>query len=114
DNWGHAAGDRLLQSLALRLTRGVREVDTIARIAGDEFLILVPDLKQSGDMSRFAQKLIGLMGRPVELEEGTLQVSASVGVASFPEDGQDAETLLRNADAAMYRAKDLGGNSFDV
>src|SRR5262245_6876787 len=114
DNWGHGAGDRLLQSLALRLTRGVREVDTIARIGGDEFLILVPDLKQSGDMSNFAQKLLALMRRPVELDERTLQVTASVGVASFPDDGQDAEELLRNADAAMYRAKDIGGNNFEL
>ncbi|HTY42455.1 MAG TPA: EAL domain-containing protein [Thermoanaerobaculia bacterium] len=114
DNWGHNAGDRLLQSLALRLTRGVREVDTIARIGGDEFLILVPDLKQSGDMTHFAQKLLSLMRRPVELDERSLQVTASVGVATFPEDGQDAETLLRNADAAMYRAKDLGGNNFEL
>jgi diguanylate cyclase (GGDEF)-like protein/PAS domain S-box-containing protein len=112
DNWGHGAGDRLLQSLAIRLTRGVREVDTIARIGGDEFLILVPDLRQTGDMSRFAQKLLILLGRPVELDERTLQVTASVGVAMFPDDGADAEALLRNADAAMYRAKDIGGNNF--
>ena len=114
DNWGHAAGDRLLQSLAIRLTRGVREVDTIARIGGDEFLILVPDLRQTGDMSRFAQKLLTLLGRPVELDEHTLQVTASVGVSTYPDDGQDAEALLRNADAAMYRAKDLGGNNFEL
>ena len=114
DNWGHGVGDRLLQSLALRLTRGVREVDTIARIGGDEFLILVPDLKQSGDMSRFAQKLVALMARPVELEDRTLQVAASVGVATFPDDGQSADELLRSADAAMYRAKDSGGNSFEL
>ncbi len=114
DTWGHATGDRLLQSLALRLTRGVREVDTIARIGSDEFLILVPDLKQSGDMSTFAQKLLGLMGRPVEVDDRSLQVTASVGVATFPEDGQDAEELLRNADAAMYRAKDNGGNTFEL
>ncbi len=114
DNWGHGAGDRLLQSLALRLTRGVREVDTIARIGGDEFLILVPELRQSGDMSRFAQKLLGLMSRPVELDDRTLQVTASIGVSTFPDDGSDADALLRNADAAMYRAKDLGGNSFEL
>jgi diguanylate cyclase (GGDEF)-like protein/PAS domain S-box-containing protein len=114
DNWGHGVGDRLLQSLALRLTRGVREVDTIARIGGDEFLVLVPDLKQSGDMSRLAQKLVGLMARPVELEDRTLQVTTSVGVATFPDDGQTADELLRNADTAMYRAKDSGGNSFEL
>ena len=114
DNWGHNAGDKLLQSLALRLTRGVREVDTIARIGADEFLVLVPDLREGEDLSRFAQKLLSLTNRPVEIDERTLQVTASVGVATFPADGQDAETLLRNADAAMYRAKDLGGNNFEL
>ncbi len=114
DNWGHNAGDRLLQSLALRLTRGVREVDTIARIGADEFLVLVPDLREGDDMSRFAQKLLSLTNRPVEVDERTLQVTGSVGVATYPADGQDAETLLRNADAAMYRAKDLGGNNFEL
>ncbi len=114
DNWGHGVGDRLLQSLALRLTRGVREVDTVARIGGDEFLVLVPDLRQSGDMSRFAQKLLSLAGRPIEIDGKTLQITASVGVATFPDDGKDAEALLRNADAAMYRAKDLGGNNFEL
>ena len=114
DNWGHNVGDRLLQSLALRLTRGVREVDTIARIGADEFLVLVPDLRQGEDLSRFAQKLLGLASRPVDIDERTLQVTASVGVATYPADGEDAETLLRNADAAMYRAKDLGGNNFEL
>ena len=114
DNWGHSAGDRLLQSLALRLTRGVREVDTIARIGADEFLILVPDLRQGEDLSRFAQKLLALASHPVEIDERTLQVTASVGVATYPDDGQDAESLLRNADTAMYRAKDLGGNNFEL
>jgi EAL domain-containing protein (putative c-di-GMP-specific phosphodiesterase class I) len=65
-------------------------------------------------MSRFAQKLLTLMGRPVELDDRTLQVTASVGVATYPDDGQAAEALLRNADAAMYRAKDLGGNNFEL
>jgi diguanylate cyclase (GGDEF)-like protein/PAS domain S-box-containing protein len=114
DNWGHSAGDRLLQSLALRLTRGVREVDTIARIGADEFLVLVPDLRPGEDLSRFAQKLLTLASRPVEVDERSLQVTASVGVAKYPEDGQDADSLLRAADAAMYRAKDLGGNSFEL
>jgi diguanylate cyclase (GGDEF)-like protein/PAS domain S-box-containing protein len=114
DNWGHNVGDKLLQSLALRLTRGVREVDTIARIGADEFLVLVPDLRQGEDLSRFAQKLLSLTSRPVDIDERTLQVTASVGVATYPDDGQDAESLLRNADAAMYRAKDLGGNNFEL
>ena len=114
DSWGLAVGDRLLQSLALRLTRGLREVDTIARVGGDEFLILVPDLRQSEDMSRLAQKLLSLASRPIELEGKTLNVTASLGVATFPDDGQDAEKLLRNAGNAMARAKDLGGNGFEL
>ena len=115
DNWGHSVGDRLLQSLALRLTRGVREVDTIARIGGDEFLVLVPDLRQGEDMTRFAQKLLALANRPVEIDG---QHAAGHGERRGRDrsrtTAQDAETLLRNADAAMYRAKDLGGNNFEL
>ncbi len=115
DNWGHSAGDRLLQSLALRLKRGVREVDTVARISGDQFLVLVPELRQSEDIGGFAQKLLGLTRRPFETNEhGTLEVTASAGVATYPEDGQDAEALLRNADTAMHRAKQIGNNTFQL
>jgi diguanylate cyclase (GGDEF)-like protein/PAS domain S-box-containing protein len=114
DNWGHGVGDRLLQSLALRLKRGVREVDTVARIGGDQFLILVPDLRQSEDIGRVAQKLLLHASRPFEIDQGRLEVTASAGVAIFPEDGRDAETLLRNADTAMHRAKELGTNTFQL
>jgi diguanylate cyclase (GGDEF)-like protein/PAS domain S-box-containing protein len=114
DNWGHAIGDRLLQSLALRLTRAMREVDVIARVGADEFLVLIPDLRQSQDMSRVAQKLLSLTARPFELDGLTLEITASVGVATYPDDGQDAEPLLRNADAAMDRAKQVGRNNFQL
>jgi diguanylate cyclase (GGDEF)-like protein/PAS domain S-box-containing protein len=114
DSWGHSIGDSLLQSLALRLKRSVREADTVARMGGDEFVILVPELRQSEDLASIAAKLLGLVGRPFSLSGRTIQVAASIGIASYPEDGIDAESLLRNADAAMYRAKELGRNNFQL
>ena len=114
DSWGHSLGDSLLQSLALRLKRSVREADTVARMGGDEFVILVPELRQSEDLASIAQKLLGLISRPFSLEGRTIQIAASIGIASFPEDGTEPEELLRNADAAMYRAKELGRNNFQL
>jgi diguanylate cyclase (GGDEF)-like protein/PAS domain S-box-containing protein len=114
DSWGHSVGDSLLRSLALRLKRSVREADTVARIGGDEFVILVPELRQSEDLASIAQKLLGLIARPFSLEGRTIQIAASIGIASYPEDGNDSEALLRNADAAMYRAKELGRNNFQL
>jgi diguanylate cyclase (GGDEF)-like protein/PAS domain S-box-containing protein len=114
DSWGHSLGDSLLQSLALRLKRSVREADTVARMTGDEFVILVPELRQSEDLAGIAQKLLALVSRPFSLEGRTIQIAVSIGIASYPEDGTDAEALLRNADAAMYRAKELGRNNFQL
>jgi diguanylate cyclase (GGDEF)-like protein/PAS domain S-box-containing protein len=114
DSWGHSIGDSLLQSLALRLKRSVREADTVARIGGDEFVILVPELRQSEDLASIATKLLNLVGRPFSLNGRTIQIAASIGIASYPEDGTDPESLLRNADAAMYRAKELGRNNFQL
>ncbi|MEX0879406.1 MAG: EAL domain-containing protein [Thermoanaerobaculia bacterium] len=114
DHFGHSVADHLLQSLALRLKRGVREVDVVARVAGDEFLVLVPDLRRSADMGRFAQKLLSLTARPFEFNGRTIEVTSSIGVATYPDDGQDADTLLRSADAAMDRAKELGSNNFQL
>ncbi len=114
DSWGHATGDRLLQSLALRLKRRLRQCDTVARIAGDEFVILMPEVRQADDMSGIAQKLLSIVRHPFKLDERTIQVSGSLGIATYPEDGEDSDTLLRNADAAVNRAKDLGRNSFQL
>ena len=114
DSWGHSIGDSLLQSLALRLKRSVREADTVARMGGDEFVILVPELRQSEDLAGIAAKLLSLIARPFSLDGRTVQIAASIGIASYPEDGSDGEALLRNADAAMYRAKELGRNNFQL
>jgi diguanylate cyclase (GGDEF)-like protein len=114
DTRGHTAGDNLLQLLALRLKRRLRQVDTIARVGGDEFVILMPDTRGSLEMSAVAHKLLAVIQRPFQMEGQNLKVTASLGIASFPEDGDESETLLRNADAAMYRAKELGRNNFQL
>jgi diguanylate cyclase (GGDEF)-like protein/PAS domain S-box-containing protein len=114
DTWGRTVADTLLQSLGLRLRRGVRQVDTVARIAGDEFVILMPDIRQTENLSAIAQKMLAAVARPVQIEGRTLEVTASIGIACYPEDGDDPEVLLRNADNAMYRAKELGFNGFQL
>ena len=114
DTWGRNVADTLLQSLGLRLRRCVREVDTVARIAGDEFVILMLDIRQTENLSIIAQKVLAAVARPVQIDGRTLEVTASIGIACYPEDGDDPEVLLRNADNAMYRAKELGLNGFQL
>ena len=114
DTWGHSAGDTFLKCLALRLRRCIREVDTISRIGGDEFVILMPDIRRSEDLSTIAQKLLAAVSRPIDVKGRALEVTTSIGIACYPEDGEDSEILLRNADVAMYRAKELGRNGFQL
>jgi diguanylate cyclase (GGDEF)-like protein/PAS domain S-box-containing protein len=114
DNWGHTVGDTLLQSLALRLKRSLREVDTVARVGGDEFVVLMPDLRQTEDMSHVAQKLLSVVGNPFQIDGRTIHLTSSIGVAVYPDDGDAAEALLHNADAAMYRAKAIGQNNYQL
>jgi diguanylate cyclase (GGDEF)-like protein/PAS domain S-box-containing protein len=114
DTRGHATGDMLLQSLALRLKRSLRQADTIARVGGDEFVILMPDARPSPQMTMVAEKLRDAVARPFQLGEHAVRITGSMGIATFPEDGEDSEALLRNADAAMYRAKELGRNNFQL
>jgi EAL domain-containing protein (putative c-di-GMP-specific phosphodiesterase class I) len=92
----------------------VREMDTVARVGGDEFVILIPDVARAEDISVIAQKLLNSVARPLQVEGRALQITASAGVSTYPADGEDAETLLRNADTAMYRAKELGRNNFQL
>jgi diguanylate cyclase (GGDEF)-like protein/PAS domain S-box-containing protein len=114
DTWGHSAGDTFLQKLALRIKRCTREVDTMARVGGDEFLILMPDIRQTENLGTIAQRLLAAVSRPVNVKGRALEVTASIGIACYPEDGEDSDILLRNADAAMYRAKELGRNGFHL
>ena len=107
DSLGHAAGDRLLQEAACRLSGCVQENDTVARIGGDEFVVILNDVMEDA-IGMLAQKFLGAMREPFALDGHALHVRCSIGMALHPRDGSDAQTLLRNADAAMYRAKEQG------
>ncbi|MNZ65268.1 Cyclic di-GMP phosphodiesterase Gmr [compost metagenome] len=112
DTFGHAVGDHLLQAVAASLRGTVREVDTVARLGGDEFLIILEDLASPQAAGRIADKLVETLQSPFQVDGHTLQIGTSIGIALFPEDGEDAASLVRNADAAMYRAKDAGRNRY--
>ncbi|MFY9316888.1 MAG: PAS domain S-box protein [Burkholderiales bacterium] len=108
DSLGHAAGDLVLKECAERLVRQLREVDTICRIGGDEFVVVLPEIKRAGDAANVAAKILETVSQPFVVEERELLITPSVGISVFPEDGRDAESLIRNADAAMYHAKETG------
>jgi len=112
DTLGHAGGDGLLKQVAARLESAVRTADTVARISGDEFAIVLTDLVRPEDAALVAQKIIDDLGNPVAVDGREVFVTASVGIATFPADGVEAETLIGAADAAMYRAKQLGRNAY--
>ena len=114
DTLGHTAGDELLLEMSQRLRRCVREDDTVARLGGDEFTIILADLRQPEDAAQVAQKVIEAVQKPLNLGGVPVEVSASIGIATYPNDGNDAETLLRNADSAMYRAKESGRNNYQL
>ncbi len=107
DTYGHAAGDKLLEEIGQRLTRSVRPGDLVARMGGDEFLVMLPiDARADEDWLRAAARRVQAdISRPVQIDGQWVVVGASIGVAHFPDDGDDSETLLRKADEAMYRAK---------
>ncbi|HJV12090.1 MAG TPA: EAL domain-containing protein, partial [Burkholderiales bacterium] len=112
DTLGHAGGDALLKEAAVRLQSAVRSGDTVARISGDEFAIVLADLARQEDAALVAQKVIERLSAAVEIHGKEVFITASVGIAAFPADGADAETLIGAADAAMYRAKQSGRNAY--
>ena len=112
DSLGHMKGDALLQNVARRLSETLREGDTVSRLGGDEFVVVLPSLDQPKAAEKVALKLVDALAPPIDLGGQELRVSASIGISLFPEDGCDTETLLRNADSAMYHAKDMGRNNY--
>ena len=112
DALGHAAGDRLLVAVADRLRAAVRKTDTVARMSGDEFTILLPDLDATEVARALARKLLASIAQPFGLAEQKIETGVSIGIGVYPEDGDTAETLLACADAAMYRAKTQGRGGF--
>ncbi|MEO8380069.1 MAG: EAL domain-containing protein, partial [Acidobacteriota bacterium] len=114
DTLGHTAGDDLLLEMARRLRACVREDDTVARLGGDEFTIILSDLRHPEDALAVAQKILEMVQLPLTIAEMPIVVTASIGIALYPEDGGDPEALLRNADSAMYRAKEAGRNTVQL
>ncbi len=112
DNFGHEVGDQLLIQLTQRLSSSVRSGDTVARFGGDEFAVLLDDIASEQDVSLLAKKILDTLAPPFNVQGHESLVTASIGVSIFPSDGNDSETLLRNADVAMYRAKHLGRNNY--
>ena len=112
DTLGHAAGDLLLRDAAGRLRQCLRESDSVARLGGDEFVVLITEFSQKQDVIGVAQKLLEVMAGPYLLSGQECHVTASIGISSYPDDSKDAQTLIKNADIAMYRAKERGKNNF--
>lgn len=114
DSLGHSIGDALLKVVAARLKSAVREGDTVARVGGDEFTIVLQELASRSDAAVVAQKVLHTIAEPVEVGGQRLYITTSIGITLFPDDGGDAETLLKNADNAMYRAKKEGRNTYQM
>lgn len=113
DSFGHSAGDTVLISISERLKHALREIDTIARLGGDEFIILLSDFRNVEDINDIVFKLFNAIKQPISIDNNEIFVTVSIGISVFPNDGANAEILLRNADAAMYRAKEKGLNAFE-
>ncbi|HSO46546.1 MAG TPA: EAL domain-containing protein [Rhizobiaceae bacterium] len=112
DTLGHEAGDQLLQEVANRLKACLRDSDTVARLGGDEFVVLLPELDEPKYVSTVAQKILSAVARSFILMGEEFRVTASIGISTYPQDGLDEQTLTKNADIAMYQAKEEGKNNF--
>src|SRR3989338_5496258 len=112
DNFGHDAGDILLQSITKRLMNCIRQGDTVARIGGDEFTLILPQVTQKEEVDEIARRLIDTLKEFYLINEHKLYITASVGISFYPDDGEDMQTLMKKADIAMYSAKDKGKNNY--
>ncbi|KTD74726.1 EAL domain-containing protein [Legionella waltersii] len=112
DSLSHKAGDELLKAVVKRLSTVIRKEDTIARLGGDEFVMLIPQLKQEEDSIFLVHKLLDAFTQPFKIANRELNITTSIGISLFPKDGKTVNQLLKKADLAMYRSKELGGNQF--
>ena len=112
DSLGHTVGDEVLKVVTQRLNKTIREIDTLSRLGGDEFTIIMENIFHGEDASRLAQKILGTLSLPINIDDHILYVSSSIGICLYPEDGDSAINLLKYADSAMYKAKDEGRNNF--
>ncbi len=112
DTLGHGAGDQLLMEIARRLTACLRASDLVGRLGGDEFVILLPEIEDTGQAVKVAQKILAASLEPVAIQGQECRVTASVGICFYPDDAQDEQSLMKNADIAMYRAKEEGKNTY--
>ena len=112
DTLGHDAGDYVLQQVAKRLLSCVRETDTVTRVGGDEFLIIATEINAPENVAQIARKVIHLVSQPIIFNGRQSVVSASIGIALFPDDGHDMDQLIKKSDEAMYRVKKAGKNGF--
>ena len=113
DTRGHSFGDKVLKEVAARLSRSIRHSDTIARIGGDEFVLLLEEIAGKHDISKMAETIVNELHKEFIIDEIVIEIGCSVGIATYPEDGNTTDSLLIAADKAMYRAKDKGGNNFN-
>jgi len=114
DTLGHSVGDRLLRAVAERLSGLLRRSDTVARLGGDEFMILLPEISGPEAAERVARRILRSFKAPLDLADRKIPLTASIGIASYPKDGADVESLTKNADIAMYAAKEGGRNTFKL
>lgn len=113
DSLGHEAGDVLLQEISMRLNALMRESDTVCRLGGDEFTVIIPAYTSMSDIVTVARKILSELSRVVKISERSVYVSASIGISLYPNDGEDIQELVKNADTAMYAAKDKGKNRYE-
>jgi len=112
DSFGHSVGDLLLQAVAQRLLGLLRKSDTVARMGGDEFLLILPEMRQSNDAVLTAERILSALSTPFLLEGNQINITTSIGIVFFPDDGTEVDDLIKKADIAMYKAKDIGGNIY--
>jgi diguanylate cyclase (GGDEF)-like protein len=112
DTLGHRIGDELLKAVTQSISAALRETDLLARLGGDEFMVIVEDFEEPAVLGRIAQKLCDAVSHPIKVEDHDIYVTSSIGIAVYPDDSDDPDELLKHADVAMYRSKELGRNTY--